>query len=134
MKTKIYIPVSVEDELPPNEDYYFVFTEGREQYIDDNNQIQIGEFSTGKYCRFNITFEGKYFVNLEIGEEATHWLKEVELTLPSDKEIEIAQLESEKSKQPKHFMTDENKSWHYTGFMDCIKYLREQITKQLKIK
>lgn len=73
----LYVPVSVNDELPDKEDCYFVFTKGIEEFEDDGTDtIKTTEFTHCGWHRFVNTFQGKYFSSLPKNENVTHWLKE----------------------------------------------------------
>ena len=115
MKTKIYIPVSILDELPKKEGRYPVVIayENREGY----------EYFTQAEYRKEYSFHEEMMDCSLI----THWLKEVELTLPSDEEIEGFATYKSGGGSPES--NDER-----IGIILGIKYLRKQITNQLKIK
>lgn len=115
MKTKIYIPVSILDELPKKEGRYPVVIayENREGYE---------YFTQAEYSKEYSFHEEMMDCSL-----ITHWLKEVELTLPSDEEIHTEFKEY-------HFRHKSNFTSRGEYFTHAAKWLREQITKQLKIK
>lgn len=108
MKTKIYIPVSVEDELPDYDECVYVI-------IPITNFIYPATYNSNQ--DFDCGSKGVISKN-----NVTHWLKEIELDIPTDEEIRI---ESE---------TISDDISEQINFFIGAKYLREQITNQLKNK
>lgn len=114
MKIKIYLPVSVEDELPDYDECVYVI-------IPITNFIYPATYNSNQ--DFDCGSKGVISKN-----NVTHWLKEIELDIPTDEEIFVRAKEyGENSIESLSVVAEQD-------FFNGAKYLREQITNQLKNK